>query len=327
MVPVSRLAAAILGGLALAGAAVAGSQLVTPGRTLTQAAEVTPLGLTGRTLAFGTGVSPAECRVKLWSLSKGAVTTFGLPKSPSCTIETSTGSGVFSVAVASTRAVWLAYTGGNIREWSLFTASAANPKPQRLRFTARNVDGPAPIVVGAGTPAGIPYAVNREVVYLGDDGTRLFKTVAADAVRLIAAGPGPLGIRVVALTASGHIVAFAADGSAAADDIVVDGTVRALRLFAGGVAYQVGSQVHILGAGGETLVTLPPAATMLDAAAGRILYQQHGDLGAVTMSGGNDVLLVDGSPAQPVTGQLDAAGLAWTRGKTVNWRPGPLPAS
>jgi hypothetical protein len=263
--------------------------------------------------------------VKLWSISKGIAATFQLPIGFSCTIETSTGTGIASVSVASERVVWLAYTGGNIREWALFTARPASAKPLRLRFVARNVDGPAPIVVGQGTPAGIPYAVNREIVYLGDDGTRLFKVIADSPVRQIAAGPGPFGIRVVALTAEGQIVPLAADGSAAGDNIVVEGVVKALRLFAGGVAYQVGNVVNIVGPG-ETSVTLPGGSTMVDVAAGRILYQRAGDLGAVTISNGANVLLVDGTPAQPVLGQLDATGLAWARGATVNWRVGPLPA-
>jgi hypothetical protein len=322
----SRLAAVILvAGIALVATAGAAA-LVTPGKTLTQPGQVTPLALTGRKVAFGMGVSPAECRVRLWSISKGTVVTLGQASAPSCTVETSTGTGIFSVSVASDRVVWLAYGGGNVREWSLFTATPRSAKPLRLRFAARNVDGPAPIVLGPGTAAGIPYAVNREIVYLGEDGVRLFKVIAAGPVRLIAAGPGPFGIRVVALTAEGRIVPLAADGTAAGDDIVVDGVVKALRLFAGGVAYQVGNIVNVVGPG-ETGVTLPGGATMVDVAAGRILYQRAGDLGAVTISTGADVLLVDGTPAQPVAGQLDTAGLVWARAKAVSWRFGPLPAS
>ncbi len=144
---------------------------------------------------------------------------------------------------------------------------------------------------------------------------------------MIAAGPGPSGIRVVAATADGRILALAADGTAAADDIVPDAPVKALSLIAAGVAYQTGSTVHVVGPAGETTVTLAGAATMVDAAAGRILYQRAGDLGAVTIATGADVQLVDGDRRHPVTGRLDAAGLAWAQGATVNWRPGPLPAS
>lgn len=323
----SLSAAVVLAGLVLSGSAIATAAVVTPGKTLSQQGVVTPLALTGRTVAFGAGVSPAECRVKRWAVGKGTLTTFGLPVSPSCTIETSTGTGIASVSVATNRVAWLAYTGGNTREWSLFTARLPGAKPLRLRFVARGVDGPAPIVLGPGTAAGIPYAVGREIVYLAEDGTRLFRVVADDQVRMVAAGPGPSGIRIAALTAAGHILALDVDGNPVADDIVVDTPVKALRLFAGGVAYQVGSLVHIVGPEGETLVTLPAAATMVDVAAGRVLYQRSGDLGAVTIATGGDVMLVDGSPAKPVQGQLDPAGLAWARGTRVNWRVGPLPAA
>jgi hypothetical protein len=327
LMPRSRSAAVILvAGLALVVTAAA-SAVVTPGKTLTQPGAVTPLALTGRKVAFGMGVSPAECRVKLWSIGKGSVAT--LPQPPlgaSCTVETSTGTGIASVSLATERVVWLAYGGGNIREWSLFTATPKSARPLRLRFTSRGVDGPAPIVVGPGTPTGIPYAVNREIVYLGENGTRLFKVIADSPIRMIAAGPGPFGIRVVALTADGRIIPLSADGTAAGDDIVADGPVKALRLFAGGVAYQVGADVHIVGPGATT-VTLPGGATMVDVAAGRILYQRSGDLAALTIAGGATVQLVDGSPAKPVLGQLEASGLAWARGTTVNWRPGPLPAA
>jgi hypothetical protein len=323
----SRSAAVVLAALATAGTAAAAGSMVTPGTTLVQVGDVTPLGLTGRNAVFGVGTSPAECRVKLWSLSKRTVATMGLPRSPSCTVETSTGSGIATVSVASSRVVWLAYTGGNTREWSLFTATPRAPEPQRLRFASRSVDGPAPIVLGQGTPSGVPYAVNREILFLAENGTRAFRVVAPAAVQRIAAGPGPNGIRVVALTADGHILALAADGAPAADDIVPDGPVKALGLIAGGVAYQVGTSVHVVGPAGDTTVELPGAATMVDAAAGRILYQRTGSLGAVTIAGGADVPLVTGTRAKPALGQLEPAGLAWAKGPTVNWRPGPLPQS
>lgn len=325
-VRLSRFAAVILGGLALAAPAVAAAALVTPVRTLEQPDPVTHIGLTGRTITFATGVSPSECRVKVWSVGKGSVSTFGLPKTPSCTVETSTGSGIAGVSVAAGRAVWLAYTGGNVREWSLFTARVPGAKPLRLRFAARNVDGRPPIVLGPGLAHAVPYAVNREIVLLGEDGVRLFRVVAPDPVRMIAAGTGPNGVRVVALTEADRILALTADGSAAADDITPAGPVRALALFAGGVAYQVGSLVYVVAPGSEELVTLPAGATMVDAAVGRILYERAGDIGAVTVATGADVTLVDGTPSRPAHGRLEPAGLAWSIGRTVNWRPGPLPA-
>lgn len=321
----SPLTGPILAALVLVSTAAGASAVVAPGRVLPQHAVVTPLALTGRTVAFGVGTSPAECRVRLWSISARAVTSFGAPRSHTCTVSTSTGSGVAAVSVATRRVAWLAYAGGNVREWSLFTASRRNPTPVRLRFAARSADALPPIVLGPGTRDGIPYAVGREVVFRAEDGSRRFRVVAPNEVRLVAAGHGPVGIRVVALTMDGTILALAADGKPAVDDLHVAGRVEELRLTREGVAYQTGALVHVVGPGGEALVTLPAGATMVDAAAGRILYARAGSLGAVTIATGTEVMLVSGDRRRPVTGQLDAAGLAWARGSAVFWRPGPLP--
>ena len=172
---------------------------------------------------------------------------------------------------------------------------------------------------------GIPYAVNREIVYLGEDGVRLFKVIAVSPVRLIAAGPGPFGIRVVALTAEGRIVPLAADGTAAGDDIVVDGVVKALRLFAGGVAYQVGNVVNIVGPGRDRRDapgrrddgrrrrrTDPVPARRRPRRRHHLHRGQRG--------------LVDGTPAQPVLASSTRPVSHGPAAKTVNWRVGPLPA-
>ena len=55
-----------------------------------------------------------------------------------------------TVSIAGRRAVWLHYTGGN-REWSLFTATTRAPRPRQLAFIPRDVDEPAPIVLGEGS--------------------------------------------------------------------------------------------------------------------------------------------------------------------------------
>jgi hypothetical protein len=80
-------------------------------------------------------------------------------------------SGRAAVSIAGSRVLWLHYTGGNIREWSLFTATASAPSPLRLRSVARDVDAAAPIVLGEGdSRAGalLPYAVDRRVVVCGE---------------------------------------------------------------------------------------------------------------------------------------------------------------
>lgn len=307
----------------LASTAAAATAL-TPSRVLVARGNVTALDLTGRTVVVATGVSPKPCAVLLWRTWKQSA--IRVAPGVDCTIETSTGVGIAAVSAAADRVVWLAYAGGNTREWSLFTATPSARRPLRLRFSARSVDGPPPIVLGPGTAEGIPYGVNRELVYLANDGTRLFRVVTAEPVRLVASGRGPNGIRVVAYTSAGSIVALTASGVAGADDIVVKEPVRSLRLFRAGIAYQVGDLVHIARAGGETLVDLPVGATMVDAAGAHILYQRAGGLGAVSVADGRTEMIVDGTRAQPAAGQLDAAGFAWAQRAAVSWRAGTLPA-
>lgn len=72
-------------------------------------------------------------------------------------------------------------------------------------------------------------------------------------------------------------------------------------------------------------MTLPSRARMLDVAQRRVLYALRGDLWAARIDTGSRTLLVDGTLEKPAYGQLDARGLAWTRGRTVAWRAGPLP--
>ena len=64
-----------------------------------------------------------------------------------CFAATSTGSGVAGAIADEGRALWLTYTGGNIREWSLWTKSERT-KARKIAFATADADGPAPIVLG-----------------------------------------------------------------------------------------------------------------------------------------------------------------------------------
>jgi hypothetical protein len=297
--------------------------LITPGRSVIEPRPVVALSQTFRHLAWATGVSPDPCSVRLWITERKALYTFkpGLD----CTVETSTGTGIATVSVAERRVLWLAYTGGNIREWSLFTATPTQKTPKRLRFVSRDVDGPAPIVLGQGTRRAVPFAVDAELTYLGDNGAAIFKKTLPSAVRSVVAGQGPGAIRVAALLASGDLVALRADGSHVFTRPAPAGSVTAFGLFTKGVALQIGTDVHLLTAGSDTLVSLEPGARMLDAGMNRILYAKAGDLWALRVATGERTLLVEGSTGQPVFGQSEPGGAAWYRGSTVSWRTGHLP--
>src|SRR5215218_1022863 len=92
-------------------------------------------------LAYASVHSAPDCdRIRVWS--RATRRTVRLGRTTSCE-QTSTGSGIAALSIAGNRALWLHFTGGNIREWSLFTATTEAPRPRRLRFIARDVDAPA----------------------------------------------------------------------------------------------------------------------------------------------------------------------------------------
>jgi hypothetical protein len=152
-------------------------------------------------LAYASSHSAPDCdRIRVWNRATGRTVRLG--RSTSCE-ETSTGSGIESLSVAGNRVLWLFYAGGNIREWSLFTATTTAPRPRQLRFIARDVDEPAPIVLGEAdtTRFGelLPYAVDRQVIVLRPNGSGGFsrkgarsRTGASTCSRTASSGrPGP----------------------------------------------------------------------------------------------------------------------------------------
>ena len=106
-----------------------------------------------------------------------------------CFVGTSTGSGVAGAIATETRALWLTYTGGNIREWSLWT-KAIGGKARKIEFAAADVDGPAPIVLGRPAEGVLPYAVGRTILVLAADGSRVFSLTARDRVVSLSAYKG-----------------------------------------------------------------------------------------------------------------------------------------
>jgi hypothetical protein len=323
----SKIVAAVLAGLVLAGAAGAAPTALVPARTLTRPAAIELLSLTGRSIAYVVGETRAECaHVELWQPATSRVSRFGKPTPLPCKERPSTGSGVWELGLARTRALWTTYVGGNFRDWQLWTATPTKTTPRRLLFVSRDVDAPPPVVVGPGTESGVPYAVDRQVVYLGENGKAIFKATAPSPVRALAAGPGPGRLEVAAVLANGWVIGLDGTGNEYTAEPYPPGAVSSVRVFGLGTAIQVGNEVEILPPRSHdgVIVKLPPGSTMLDAAQGRILYARANDLWVTTIATGTSARLVDGGPARPVRGQLEPRGIAWAKGRTSFWSPGPL---
>jgi hypothetical protein len=205
-----------------AGAAAAGSatRLIAPGPIGALAADQT------RT-AFTVVRSPGDCdRVRVWNLATGGISKLG--RRTHC-IETSTGHGVSSLALAGRRALWLHYVGGNQREWSLWTASTTRPLPLRLAAVTLDVDIESPIVVGSADTSLrsgglLPYANGRDVVVLRENGSRALSWRAPESVTALAVNASRLAVAVAdgrILTLNGTKVVDEEAGSGPASAVFV----------------------------------------------------------------------------------------------------------
>ena len=305
-----------------------GAEALSPTRTIATTLPIRDLALTGRSVAYVADSAPDQlrcARIGLWNTATNRRYVFDAREQ--CRELTSTGQGVWDVAVATKRLLWITYGGGNIREWTLWTATTTRRTPRRLGFVARDVDAPPPIVIGPGFHDRLPYAVDREVVLLSDDGRAIFKTTVPSPVRLIAAGPGPPGCVVAVFVASGALLCLDRAGAVTPSTAHPTKSVKALGVLLSGAAIQVGNEVAVVAPGAQEApsMPLPRGATMIDVAQERIVWERAGDLGATTIATDMAVRLVDGSPARPVLGQLSPVGLAWAQGRVLRWRAGRLP--
>ncbi len=225
----------------LAVTAVAGAEGVTkPGRSRTEGAPIVALSVTGRsvTYAVADNASKSDCaHAYFWHTAGGAIGKwrFGKPTNEPCVEGPSTGDGISAVAMSAERSLWIQYAGGNLRDWQLFTATQTKTKPKQLAFVEQDVELPSPIVVGQGMQDGVPYAVNANLTFLGDNGAAIFKWTAPAAVKLLASGFGPNGSEVAAFLSNGTLDLLSHSGQVVQSYTYSPGELTALYLGPAGV--------------------------------------------------------------------------------------------
>jgi hypothetical protein len=313
-----------LAALTLTGAAAA---LLAPGRTVVEPTAVTSLGVTGRSVVYAIDENAARTRcaaVKLWDTGTRGLWTFGESTTRICREGLSTGSGVSAVATSGRRVYWVTYGGGNIREYTLWTATPARKDPRRLADASIDVDSSErPLVLGVGSREGVPYALEDTITYVADDGRRLFRVSVGSPVVLLAAGAGPGAQRVVAALADGRVVVLSSTGATLRTLAYDPGEVKAVALALPGAVVQAGTEVRV----GAQTVTLPPGALLLDFRQGRLVYAQGLQVRSRRVADATDTLLQtfpSGSRRPPLFA-TDAYGAAWAKATSVSWRGGPLP--
>ena len=302
----------------LLGASATAWALQPPRRTLTHGGVITALGLTHASVTYAVGRTASDCdHVELWNTDTKATWRFGRPRP--CR-DLPVFSGIGPVAVATNRVVWVSFAGGNLTDWQLWTATPTRKTPRRLVFVERDTTAPPAIVLGQGTPAGVPYAVGADVTFLGENGAPLFKWTAPSEVRAITSGAGPFGWTVAALLDTGEVVILDAQGSVARTYDFDPGEVRWLALAPAGLLVQVvGATVEIHRGDAMRTVELRPNGIALDYADGSLLYRVGQTFWLRGVGQGNETLLLQASRKRPIEAALDAHGLAWTQGTQVNW--------
>jgi hypothetical protein len=284
-------------------------------RSVTTPGPVTAVALDARLVAFAEGPSAKDCdRVRIWNLQTRAVTKLG--RTTPC-VQTTTGTGIANLSLAGGRVLWLHYTGGNIREWRLFTATRSTTKPKLLRSISRDVDLPSPIVVGNGDSSRfgdlLPYAVDAEVFVLRPDGSRRFSWRAPGRVVALSARFGELAVA----STGGVVTVLDADGGVVRTERFA-GEVTAVQLSGDGVLAQIGFRLDFRRGGATQTFALQRGARLQDAIGDRALFvvgQQVRQLSLATR-----VQRVLGAGAD-VDAQLSSVAIAVGRRATVQ----PLP--
>jgi hypothetical protein len=314
----------LLPALALAALLVPASAtaLLTPGRSVTNAAAVTALSVTHREVVWAVGRSQGDCgHVRLWDTATRGLWTFGNRTIRGCEEGPSGGFGISQVSTSGRRVFWVTHIGGNTTDYQLWTASRTRTSPRRLAFESTETDNPSPIVLGVGTQEGVPYAVGSTVTYLSDAGARLFRVTLDAPVRLLAAGPSFGTARVIAALANGEVVVLSRTGVPLRTDTYEPGAVRAIQLAYVGPVVQVGNTVNVGSFTAGTRVTLPAGSLMLDYRERAIVYRLGTQARSRALGSESDTLLqvIAIKPWQPMLFALDW-GYGWAKGANVDWR-------
>lgn len=228
-----------------------------------------------------------------------------------CFASTSTGSGVAGIAATGGRALWLTYTGGNIREWSLWTKGPRG-RAKRISFLTADVDGPPPVVLGRAWEGALPYAVGRTAIVLAPNGSRRFTLTAPD--RIVALSAHSRGY--AAVLASGKVLTISLQGKPLREFPFEPGFVQEAVLAEAGlvVVTRDGLEIH---RGSIREIALPRGSRFLGYSAGTLAYGTGSQLRLKRLADGRDTLFRTLAPR--FQAQLGRRGIVYASGRTLGF--------
>ena len=210
------------------------------------------------------------------------------------------------------RALWLTYTGGSIREWSLWTKGGA-AKARRIAFLPADVDGPPPVILGSVWEGSLPYATGRTIIVLAPNGSRRFTYTAADRVVFLSAHSRGYA----AVLANGSVLTFSPVGKLIRERPFAPGSAQSAVLAAPGLIVETAAGLEIHGVGAVRTVPLPAGARFLGYSEGIAAYGIGRELRLRRLANGGDRLFRQLEPR--FHAQLGRRGLAYGSGRTLGF--------
>jgi hypothetical protein len=281
-------------------------------RTVTSPGQVRAVARSGYSVAFLSAPSGGHCgsRVLLWGLVTRGVYELGRHPDALCEQRPSTGSGITDIAVAGNRALWLAYAGGNRRDWILETATTTRPTERQLELREADVDAPPPIVLGVASEQVMPYSIGSTVKVLRANGARLYTWNAPGRVTNTTSYNANVAVFVV----GGRCYVLSPTGAVQAKYTFAPGSVQEFALAGVGLVVQLsGGRIEIRRGAAVRKLTLPAGARMLDYAQGIVLYKLRGQIRGRAVASGKDVFLRNATFAV-----LEHNGLTYAAGRRVS---------
>jgi hypothetical protein len=294
---------------ALAGLAALVAVATAGAGTIKAAGPVRALAVSGTETVFAADLGRGCAEVRVYDNADRGVRRYA----KHCWEQTSTGSGVAAVAVANERALWLTYTGGNIRDWTLWTRTRRTA-PRRLRTRSRDVDAPAPIVVGTADEQALPYSVDDTLYAIAWNGRRLFSWRAPARI-VTSSAQGPL---FAVLLANGDVATLDEAGAVINTREFDPNAVRGITSVRDGVIVMKANALEMHRGTQVQSFPVPRGSRLLGFSAGLVAYATPRELRILSLSDGRDRLFQ--RLAVPVLAGFDRRGIGWATGSTVNFR-------
>ena len=279
-----------------------------PARELPLPGPLSALSVSNATVAYAAAFRRGCHEIRIWGHDDGS----NRRVASHCFADTSTGSGVAGVISTYGRSLWLTYTGGNIREWSLWTKGYRAPT-RRITVRAADVDGPPPILLGRIWEGSLPYATERTIVVLEYDGSRRFALTAADRVVALSAHSGGYA----AVLANGKVVTISAEGKPLRTHAYDPGVAQEAVLTRQGLVVKTTAGLEVHGAGTVRKLPLPSGAKFFGLTEGLVAYGTTRELRLLRLADGRDSLFRPFAPG--FRAGLARRGLAYGSGRTLGF--------